>query len=301
MKKSPWLGLLAVAAGLVLLLLPKTETYSNDGITSFGQVQIHCGSSLDSKVEFTFSDPADSYISTFDPVFEGGSADQICRKTDSDNRRAGFIWLGIGAAWIVVALVVSQNSKPAGAILATSTVPDLAAQPVQNSVPATAEVTSTPAPTPAPVDEVDQTIVVRPDPDRVTAGRSTSATLQVVLEDGARHPISEPTVFGRNPRRQPTLAASQLVTLDDPARSLSASHLVIGPEGARLWVEDLASTNGTVVVKADGTSTVLIPDQRAHVAAGGLIRAGDRVFAVEYAPSAPVAPFSPTEGSPWTQ
>ena len=48
----------------------------------------------------------------------------------------------------------------------------------------------------------------------------------------------------------------------------------------RLWVVDRGSTNGTVIVRPDGTEVALAPGKRAKVQAGCVVRFGQRTIEV---------------------
>jgi uncharacterized RDD family membrane protein YckC len=72
-----------------------------------------------------------------------------------------------------------------------------------------------------------------------------------------------------------------LVAVDDPAQSLSATHLAFWPEGDRLVVTDLGSTNGTVLVDPSGSRWALLPEERVVVVAGWSLVLGQRTVRVE--------------------
>jgi hypothetical protein len=84
--------------------------------------------------------------------------------------------------------------------------------------------------------------------------------------------------------RRPTAEAGtvHVVAIDDPDRSISRVHLAFGiePDGARLWVVDRGSTNGTVLVAPDGARTALPPGTRAVVGVGWTVHFGRRSLEV---------------------
>ncbi|MNN97291.1 hypothetical protein D3C81_2164340 [compost metagenome] len=65
----------------------------------------------------------------------------------------------------------------------------------------------------------------------------------------------------------------------DETRSVSKTHLEFGVEGGELWVRDLHSTNGVVLVDGD-VSVRLEPGQRVVAPVGSRVRAGEREFTV---------------------
>jgi len=105
--------------------------------------------------------------------------------------------------------------------------------------------------------------------------------LRLSFDTGERVDVAGDGLVGRSPSAEDGVA--HVVPVDDPARSISKTHLAFGLDGAtdRLWVMDRGSTNGTVLVAPDGTSSALPAGTRATVAAGWTIRFGQRSARVE--------------------
>lgn len=105
--------------------------------------------------------------------------------------------------------------------------------------------------------------------------------LRLSFDTGERVDVTGDGLVGRSPAAEE--GVGHLVPVDDPARSISKTHLAFGLDGAgdRLWVVDRGSTNGTVLVAPDGRSTALPAGTRATVAAGWTIRFGQRSALVE--------------------
>jgi pSer/pThr/pTyr-binding forkhead associated (FHA) protein len=61
----------------------------------------------------------------------------------------------------------------------------------------------------------------------------------------------------------------------DPTMSVSATHLLVGPEEGGVWVEDLGSTNGTEIVDTSREVRPLIARVRASAPFGSQIRFGE--------------------------
>ncbi|WP_426593069.1 RDD family protein [Cellulomonas sp. McL0617] len=118
---------------------------------------------------------------------------------------------------------------------------------------------------------------LRPDepPARVSA-----PGLVLLFDTGLRLEVEGDGLVGRAPDDEPGLA--HLVALDDPDGSISRVHLAFGPErrGNRLWIVDRGSTNGTVLVRPDGSELSLAPGKRARVEAGWTVRFGRRALEV---------------------
>lgn len=108
--------------------------------------------------------------------------------------------------------------------------------------------------------------------------RATSLTLET--EDGARHVITSRAVFGRNPSATDEWAGALIVVIDDPAKSVSKSHaaLLVTPTGCTLV--DLGSTNGTEILRLDGTEVSLAPNLPVAVHVGEAIHIGSRTLRI---------------------
>jgi hypothetical protein len=108
-----------------------------------------------------------------------------------------------------------------------------------------------------------------------------AASLRLVFDTGERVDVDGDGLVGRDPGAAP--GVTHVVAITDPARSVSKVHLAFGLDGSsdRLWVVDRGSTNGTVLVKPDGSRFVLPAGARASVAEGWAIRFGERTACVE--------------------
>jgi pSer/pThr/pTyr-binding forkhead associated (FHA) protein len=115
--------------------------------------------------------------------------------------------------------------------------------------------------------------------DDSTRPRSTGASddqgvaIGLEFDTNRRIRVTGDIVVGRAP--DASLGAP--VVIDDPDRSVSKNHFRVGVDKKdRMWVEDLGSTNGTVLIGADGSEVELAVGQRHGVVAGCEIRFGDR-------------------------
>ncbi len=111
---------------------------------------------------------------------------------------------------------------------------------------------------------------------QIPEGQPPSAPPELVLDSGQRVVLVGPVVIGRAPRAQASDPSATLLAIDDPSMSMSATHLLVGPDPRGAWVEDMGSTNGSSIVDPFGATTVLLPGARHTVAGGSLIRFGDR-------------------------
>jgi hypothetical protein len=87
-------------------------------------------------------------------------------------------------------------------------------------------------------------------------------------------------LIGRAPQDAHQDATVQLVTVDDPARSVSKVHARFEIDADGLWIEDRASGNGTVVVQPGLPPVPLRPGRRHPAARGTVVRIGRQSFTV---------------------
>lgn len=102
--------------------------------------------------------------------------------------------------------------------------------------------------------------------------RSTALTLQ--RPDGTQHVITAAAVFGRNPAAAGDWAGALPVSVPDPEKSISKTHAGLRVTAAGSSIVDLGSTNGTIVVRADGTEDDLQPGIPVVLRVGDLVMLG---------------------------
>lgn len=129
------------------------------------------------------------------------------------------------------------------------------------------------APAPTVDDLHDGRTITR---DDLSTIRGAAKQISVTLDTGQTLVLAAPLVIGRDPIALSHLPTAGLLPLDDPNRSISKTHCVIGPNQTEVWVEDCASANGTVVIEADGRRIVVKPGSRIVTEPGSTIRFGDR-------------------------
>ncbi|WP_366181149.1 FHA domain-containing protein [Actinomyces timonensis] len=105
--------------------------------------------------------------------------------------------------------------------------------------------------------------------------------LRLALDTGQVVPLAGPSLIGRAPVAAGPWAHAQPVPVDDPAFSISKTHAVITHDGGRLVIQDLQSTNGTVVVEPNGAATQVLPGMMVPLPVGAMIRLGERAARVE--------------------
>ncbi len=123
-------------------------------------------------------------------------------------------------------------------------------------------------------------------PEFITAAQTPSpsppAVPVLLLDTGARVPVTGLLLIGRAPTSAGGDPTAVLVTVPDPDSSVSRTHLAVGRDGRGLWVRDLGSTNRTIVVDDAGRQTMLQPETAVYLTPTDSVVFGDRGFTVEY-------------------
>lgn len=92
--------------------------------------------------------------------------------------------------------------------------------------------------------------------------------------------VSGSGLIGRSPRPEPGEFFDDLVTVSDPSRSVSKTHLEFGHEGGEFWIKDRFSGNGTVLRAPDAPVVQLVADRRYRVPRGSRVDVGEQFFVV---------------------
>lgn len=108
------------------------------------------------------------------------------------------------------------------------------------------------------------------------------ASWQLVLADGQSIPVTGSIVLGRDPAPV-TRRAATMVSVNDPARSVSKSHALVELIDGDLWITDLHSTNGVSIVDRSGERTPLDPGIRTALVAHQTLSLGEFTVAVTQA------------------
>jgi hypothetical protein len=111
--------------------------------------------------------------------------------------------------------------------------------------------------------------------------RNTDPQWRLTLHDGSVVHATGALLLGRDPGRVEGWQSASLVTINDPEKSVSKTHAAIETTGGEFWITDLHSTNGVAIFAADGTETVLEPDERFPVTTGSTIELGRYRVVVE--------------------
>ncbi len=122
---------------------------------------------------------------------------------------------------------------------------------------------------------------------------ATSEAVAIVFDTGRRQVIQTSMLIGRSPEssrisdhrdRARTDGEQPVLALADLSRTLSKTHALLEWSGSVLWVTDLHSANGSVLVSPDGERRPLVPGIRGPAAIGWTVECGNRSFAVHAVP-----------------
>ncbi len=102
--------------------------------------------------------------------------------------------------------------------------------------------------------------------------------VRLTTDDGAERVVEKAVVVGRNPASP---SGEVLFVLKDDTRSVSKTHLRIDGTGEELLVTDLGSTNGSTILREDGSRENLVPETPTVLPAGARVTLGDRTLSVE--------------------
>lgn len=132
-----------------------------------------------------------------------------------------------------------------------------------------------PAPAPTAASAADEAV----DEDSTV---ETPASERFVLQfsTGESATVTGSGLIGRSPRPEPGEFFDALVTVNDPSRSVSKTHLEFGQEGGEFWIKDRFSGNGTVLHSPESTVVPLVADRRYRVQRGSRIELGEQFVIV---------------------
>jgi hypothetical protein len=121
-------------------------------------------------------------------------------------------------------------------------------------------------------DEIEQTLIV--------PKRDTGQRFVLQFSTGESIAVFGSGLLGRNPIPQPTEFFDQLVTISDPGKSVSKTHIEFGQDSGSFWVSDRFSGNGSVVREPESSPRRLVPGKRYRVVRGTRVDIGEQFFVV---------------------
>ena len=123
-----------------------------------------------------------------------------------------------------------------------------------------------------PIEDLEETRIVR------QAAGGPRWVLQ--FSTGESVTVAGTGLVGRNPVPEPGEYFDQLVSIVDPGKSVSKTHLEFGQAAGKFWISDRYSGNGTVVREPDSTPKRCDPGKRYRIARGTRVTIGEQFFVV---------------------
>ena len=102
--------------------------------------------------------------------------------------------------------------------------------------------------------------------------------LRLTTDDGGEREVEKAVVIGRNPSAP---GDEVLFVMKDDTRSVSKTHLRVDGTGDDVTVTDLGSTNGSSILREDGSRESLVPNTPTVLPTGAQVTLGDRTLSVE--------------------
>ena len=121
-------------------------------------------------------------------------------------------------------------------------------------------------------DELEQTLIV--------PRRDTGERFVLQFSTGESVTVFGSGLLGRNPTPQPTEYFDQLVSISDPGKSVSKTHLEFGQEAGSFWVSDRFSGNGSAVREPESSPRRLVAGKRYRIVRGTRVDIGEQFFVV---------------------
>ncbi|WP_254678203.1 FHA domain-containing protein [Curtobacterium sp. SGAir0471] len=116
---------------------------------------------------------------------------------------------------------------------------------------------------------------------RIVVKTESTAPFVLHFSTGERTAVHGTGLLGRLPRPEPAERFDDLLTVHDPGKSVSKTHLELGRDGDDLWVSDRHSGNGTVIRHIDGSIRRCEPGRRYRVERGARVDIGEQFFLVQ--------------------
>lgn len=160
-----------------------------------------------------------------------------------------------------------------------------AAPPAPASAPAPGAASApavAPAPPPAVAVSSPAESSLEPDTEntRLVPRGSTGARFVLQFSTGESYTVLGSGIIGRNPSPEPGEAVDHIVTIVDPGRSVSKSHLEFGQDNGVFWVSDRHSGNGSIIREPGSEPRYCEPGRRYRVVRGTRIDIGEQFVVV---------------------
>ena len=109
-----------------------------------------------------------------------------------------------------------------------------------------------------------------------TISKIPPGSVKLTFDDGTVRYVRTSVVLGRDPVPDAEHPGAQRIPVRDPDRTISKTHAVLTVHGDSVVVEDLNSTNGTVVVAPNGERSSALPGTPIWAGAGSTVEFGER-------------------------
>jgi hypothetical protein len=119
-----------------------------------------------------------------------------------------------------------------------------------------------------------------PPGDPAVAAAAAPASYVLEFSTGQVVTVAGAGLIGRAPHAGPGESTLQLVSVDDPGRSVSKVHARFEVDADGLWIEDRKSGNGTAIVRPGLAPLPILPGRRHPVSSGFVVRIGLQSFLV---------------------
>lgn len=168
------------------------------------------------------------------------------------------------------------GSGVAPAVPADSVAPVAPAEPLEPVVEAPAVAYSQPVDVPRDNGDEDEDL----DATRIVAPGARGDRFVLQFSTGESVTVTGAGLLGRNPMPEPGEFFDAMVTISDPGKSVSKTHLEFGQEGGSFWVSDRYSGNGTVVREPERAARRCEPGKRYRIVRGTRVDIGEQFFVV---------------------
>lgn len=115
---------------------------------------------------------------------------------------------------------------------------------------------------------------------RIMPRRQRGARFVLQFSTGENVMVFGTGLVGRHPTPQPDELFDQLVTISDPSRSVSKTHLEFGQEGGAFWISDRFSGNGSVVREPESPPRRCDAAKRYRIVRGTRVDMGEQFVIV---------------------
>jgi predicted component of type VI protein secretion system len=118
------------------------------------------------------------------------------------------------------------------------------------------------------------------EPREVPEPPAPPARFILQFSTGESFSVTGTGLVGRHPVAEPGEYFDHAVTIADPGKSVSKTHVEFGQDDGVFWVLDRFSGNGTVVREPGEDPRYCEPGRRYRVPRGGRVDIGDQFFIV---------------------